>query len=63
MANLLINENTIKIGDLGFAKRLANADDFTVTFLGTTYTMAPEVLEGKVYGIECDMYSLGVIFY
>lgn len=25
--------------------------------------MAPEVLEGKKYGLEADVYSLGVIFY
>lgn len=25
--------------------------------------MAPELIEGKPYGLEADMYSLGVIFY
>lgn len=25
--------------------------------------MAPEVLESKAYGLEVDVYSLGVIFY
>ena len=35
----------------------------TDTILGTSLTMAPEVLEGKPYGLECDIYSLGVIFY
>jgi len=25
--------------------------------------MAPEVLDGKRYGMEADIYSLGVIFY
>jgi len=35
----------------------------TKTILGTSLTMAPEILEKKKYGSECDIYSLGVIFY
>lgn len=35
----------------------------TKTILGTSLTMAPEVLEGKRYGLDADIYSLGVIFY
>lgn len=31
--------------------------------MGTSLTMAPEVLEGHKYGLEADIYSLGVILY
>jgi len=30
------------------------------TWLGTPLNMAPEILEEKRYGIEADLYSLGV---
>lgn len=53
----------MKIADLGFAKELGNAMDLTKTILGTSLTMAPEVLEGKRYGLDADIYSLGVIFF
>ena len=49
-ANLLIHDGVVKIADLGFAKKLAE-DKMTDTYLGTRYTMAPEVLELKPYGI------------
>jgi calcium-dependent protein kinase len=32
------------------------------TIAGTPHYMAPEVLNGK-YGLECDMWSMGVIIY
>ena len=33
------------------------------TILGTSLTMAPEVLEEKAYGFEADIWSIGVVFY
>lgn len=52
----------MKIADLGFGKILREGD-ITSTVLGTSLTMAPEVLEQKKYSLEVDLYSLGVIFY
>lgn len=37
--------------------------DLTDTVLGTQMTMAPEVLEGKKYGMNADIWSLGIVFY
>ncbi|EAS07198.1 Serine/Threonine kinase domain protein (macronuclear) [Tetrahymena thermophila SB210] len=63
VANILIhNKNILKIADLGFGKIIKD-NQLGVTVLGTSLTMAPEVLENKKYGLEVDVYSLGVIFY
>jgi len=51
---------TLKIGDLGFAKQV----DFVArSELGTPYYMAPEILDKKLYDNKVDLYSLGCIFY
>ena len=63
LANILIHKSICKIADLGFAKALEDENAMTKTILGTSLTMAPELLENKRYGTECDIYSLGVIFY
>ena len=55
------NQNVIlKICDLGFAKALKDSG-VAETILGTPATKAPEVMEGKVYGFEADLFSLGVV--
>ena len=46
LANILRNnDGELKIADLGFAKQLNSEQDLTRTLLGTSVTMAPEVLE------------------
>ena len=58
----LSKNNTIKIGDLGFAKILKNQTKSN-TFLGTPYYMSPEVCEGKPYNSKNDVWALGCILY
>jgi serine/threonine protein kinase len=41
-ANVLLNKGVCKIADLGFAKQMTNK--VTNTCLGTSLTMAPEVM-------------------
>jgi serine/threonine protein kinase len=47
---------TAKLCDLGFCTDVKLA----VTFVGTQGYVAPEILEGAVYGTPADIYSLGV---
>ena len=58
-----INDTNIKLGDFGFAKRLADAPEGLRTRCGTPAFVAPEILLGVPYGSSVDMWSCGVILY
>lgn len=62
VANVLLNNGLCKIADLGFAKQMEKKQ-LARTILGTSLTMAPEVLEEKPYGFEADIWSIGVVYY
>jgi len=62
---LLTSENDdsdIKIADFGFAKRVEKPKSLT-TQCGTPGYVAAEILEGKPYDTQADMWSIGVIVY
>jgi len=62
---LLTSENDdsdIKIADFGFAKRVTTPKSLT-TQCGTPGYVAAEILEGKPYDTQADMWSIGVIVY
>lgn len=63
--NLLITANgRIKVTDFGFARIVAQTAEETrrLTFCGTDSYMSPEILIGDAFGLETDVYSLGIIF-
>lgn len=63
LANIFLNEDSIVIGDFGFAKSGA---DMATTKLGTPLTMAPELLNAGSnlnYTNKADLWSIGVCFY
>jgi serine/threonine protein kinase len=63
--NLLITSNgRLKITDFGFARIAAqNAEESKrLTFCGTDSYMSPEISQGEQFGLETDIFSLGVIF-
>mmetsp|Transcript_32147 Transcript_32147/g.78116 ORF Transcript_32147/g.78116 Transcript_32147/m.78116 type:complete len:364 (+) Transcript_32147:73-1164(+) len=64
--NLLLasedDDSNIKIADFGFAKKVKEPNSLT-TQCGTPGYVAPEILEGKSYDTQSDMWSLGVIVY
>ncbi|ESL05766.1 serine/threonine protein kinase [Trypanosoma rangeli SC58] len=68
LGNIMIDASgNMKVGDFGFASELASASDKKKTTCGTPNYIAPEVLAtektGLGYGLEADVWSLGVILY
>lgn len=51
-----------KLIDFGLAKSL-ETESRCFTLVGTVFYMAPEVITGKGYGMDCDMWSVGVMMY
>lgn len=64
LANLFINDETLVIGDFGFAK---SGNDMAQTKLGTPLTMAYEILtatsDSFLYNSKADLWSVGVVYY
>lgn len=56
------DDSDIKIADFGFAKKVKSPNSLT-TQCGTPGYVAPEILEGRSYDSQADMWSLGVIVY
>lgn len=62
--NIMIDEKGyLKLIDMGTAKILKskNGINKTFTLLGTPHYMAPEILKGKGYGLQVDLWSVGEI--
>ena len=55
-----MKNGTAKIADVELAKQ---EEDINGTVTGTPKTMAPEVLKGKVYGTQADIFSVGIILW
>jgi len=63
--NLLFEDESaavIKLCDFGVAEKVPDRG-FLTEVIGTESYMAPEVEQGKPYGVSSDMYGLGVIMY
>ena len=68
LGNLFLDRDmNIKVGDLGLATKLENADEKRKTICGTPNYIAPEVIQGdratRGHSFEVDIWSLGVILY
>lgn len=54
----------IKVIDFGLATKYLSDEFSNMTdTVGTLYSMAPQVLEGRGYDSKCDLWSLGVVTY
>ncbi|MBL8850916.1 MAG: serine/threonine protein kinase [Planctomycetaceae bacterium] len=61
--NVFIENNVVKVGDVGLSKFIAPSKRSAHTqSVGTVYYMAPEVATGK-YGKEVDVYATGIMLY
>jgi len=54
------SNSRIKLADFGFARRVENG---CTTACGTPDYVAPEIIDGSVYGVSVDIWALGVITY
>ena len=63
--NLMLDEDGyLNLVDFGTAKKLTIEHRYkTMTIIGTPHYMAPEVMQGKGYSFEADIWSLGILFY
>ena len=59
----LSRDESLRIGDLGVAKRLMSTAAFAHTIVGTPYYLSPELCEDKPYNIKSDMWALGCVLY
>eukprot|EP00004_Rigifila_ramosa_P011196 TRINITY_DN2369_c1_g1_i2.p1 TRINITY_DN2369_c1_g1~~TRINITY_DN2369_c1_g1_i2.p1 ORF type:complete len:1040 (+),score=265.55 TRINITY_DN2369_c1_g1_i2:249-3122(+) len=64
--NILLSKKgeilTLKLCDFGTAKKLGD-NEMASTMIGTFRWLAPEVMKGERYSVECDIYSLAVTLY
>ena len=70
---LIADDHKLKIADVGIAKNVSECSDLTFdtpnhahfakTCIGTKSYMAPEIYAGKRYGMPCDVFSLGLVFW
>lgn len=53
----------VKVGDLGFARPLTSMGTSMTQGIGTVRYMAPEVIDSGNYGVQADVFSLGILLH
>lgn len=64
-SNIFLQGKTVKLGDLALLKYIENSDYYgkVTKKVGTLMYMSPEMVAGKPYGFETDIWSLGCCMY
>ena len=62
-ANIFYKGNTYKIGDFGFAIPTFEVENHKNYNVGSPVYMPPEALKDNKYGISCDTWAIGIIFF
>lgn len=60
---LMTHKGNFKLCDFGVSRELTNSVAMADTFVGTSTYMSPERIQGLVYGIKSDVWSMGLMLY
>lgn len=53
----------VKLADFGLSSRLSGKDGVCRSHVGTSFYIAPEIIGGRDYGREVDLWACGVLLY
>eukprot|EP01006_Ploeotia_vitrea_P009739 TRINITY_DN24164_c0_g1_i1.p1 TRINITY_DN24164_c0_g1~~TRINITY_DN24164_c0_g1_i1.p1 ORF type:complete len:751 (-),score=48.43 TRINITY_DN24164_c0_g1_i1:372-2624(-) len=60
---LLMDMNTVKLGDFGISKMLDGTYEMATSVVGTPTNLSPELIENQPYNAKSDIWALGCILF
>lgn len=63
-ANIFCDRNqNLKLADFGISRVLSSSKSRALSQVGSPAYMAPEIIENASYGVEVDIWAMGVVLY